>query len=446
MKENNMEKYIVQGQAQLTGETEVSGAKNVALKALVAACLTSEKVIIRNIPRISDLFTMVSIIKKLGGQIDIEDHVATIHIPEFSNTKISLEDASHTRTSSMLIAPLLVRASSAIIPNPGGCRLGARPIDRTIEGLKKMGAEIDYDSDDGYFHARADGLRGIEYTFDKNTHTGTETLLIAAVLAKGKTVLTNAALEPEVDELIEMLISMGAKIVRKDGRVIEIDGVSSLSGTDITIKPDRNEIVTFAIGAIVTRGDVFIKGAKHEYLKEFLEKLEDVGGGVEEKADGIRFFYKGPIKAGDVLTTPYPGFMTDWQAPWAVLMTQAEGESIIHEAVFENRFSYIKELKKMGAKSTLFNPPVDNPQEFYNFNLEDDDPEFFHAVKIKGPTKLHNGIVTMSDLRAGATLVIAALAAEGETIIHGVSHVERGYEGFDRRLKSLGAHIEKVNE
>lgn len=441
-----MEKYIVQGGVKLSGETDVSGAKNVALKALVAACLTDEEVTIHNIPRISDLFKMVDIIKKLGGDITIDDHTAHIHISQFSHSRISLEDASHTRTSSMLIAPLLIRTGAAHIPNPGGCRLGARPIDRTIDGLRRMGAEIDYDSEDGYFHAQADGLNGITYTFDKNTHTGTETMLIASVLAKGKTVLENAALEPEVDELIEMLVSMGAKIKRTENRRIEIEGVEKLHKTEVTIKPDRNEIVTFAVAAIVTHGDVFIKDAKREYLKEFLEKLEEVGGGIEEKEDGIRFFYKGPIKAADVTTTPYPGFMTDWQAPWAVLMTQASGESIIHEAVFENRFTYIKELRKMGAKTTLFNPVVENPKEFYNFNPEDDNPEFFHAVSIKGPSKLHNGIVTMSDLRAGATLVIAALAATGETIIHGVSHVERGYEGFDNRLRSLGAHIEKVTE
>jgi UDP-N-acetylglucosamine 1-carboxyvinyltransferase len=182
------------------------------------------------------------------------------------------------------------------------------------------------------------------------------------------------------------------------------------------------------------------------YLKEFLEKLEEVGGGIEEKEDGMRFFYKGPLKATHIVTKPYPGFMTDWQAPWAILMTQAEGESIIHETVFENRFSYVKELKKMGAKITLFNPPIENPKEFYNFNPDDDDPEFFHAIKITGPSQLHNAIVSISDLRAGATLVIAALAATGESVIHGTAHVMRGYEQFDERLRSLGANIEIVNE
>ncbi len=441
-----LEKLLVTGGNRLNGSVRVSGAKNVALKVLVAACLTDEEVIIHNIPLISDVFVMIKIIEDLGGKVVIDDHTARVRVTDFRKNKISLDQASHIRTSSMFLAPLLLRNKQAVIPNPGGCRLGARPIDRTVDGLAQMGADISYNRDDGFFYASADLLKGIHYKFEKNTHTGTETLIISAVLAEGKTILENAAAEPEVDELIAMLNAMGAKIRRVEQRKIEIDGVEKLHGAEITIKPDRNEIVTFAIAGIITKGDIQIQGAKRDGLREFLEKLDEVGGGYEEKEDGIRFYYKGPLKSTSVTTAPYPGFMTDWQAPWAVLMTQAEGDSIIHETIFSNRFGYVNELRKMGAKIDFFNPRVDNPASFYNFNPSDDQPEFFHAIKIHGPTSLHDAVVSISDLRAGASLVIAALAAKGETVIHGVHLIDRGYEQFEERLQQLGANIKRTYE
>jgi len=440
-----MNKFIVNGGNILQGRVSVSGAKNVALKALVAACLTDEEVIIHNIPKISDFFVMSDIIHELGGEVILEDHTAKVHVKSFSNNKISLDKAAHTRTSSMFLSPLLIRNKSALIPNPGGCRLGARPIDRTVEGLKSMGAEVDYVSDDGYFHATADELHGVHYTFDKNTHTGTETLIIAGVLAKGTTVLENAAAEPEIDELIDMLSSMGAKIKRVSSRKIEIEGVPKLHGAEFTIKPDRNEIVTFAIAGIITKGDVFIENISSSFIKEFLDELEKANGGYEEKSDGMRFFYKGDLNATDVTTLPYPGFMTDWQAPWAVLMSQAHGKSTIHETVFENRFGYVNELNKMGAHIEFYKPEVSDPATIYNFNAEDAKEENYQAIRIHGPVSLHNGVVSISDLRAGASLVLGALVAKGESIIHGVNYVRRGYEQFDERLKSLGADI-KVKE
>lgn len=441
-----MEKYVISGGKPLSGSMHVSGAKNVALKAIVASCLTDEEIIIHNVPLISDLNAMSNIIQKLGGKVTLSDHTMKITMRSFSRTDISLEDAAHTRTSSMFLAPLLLRTGNALIPNPGGCRLGARPIDRTVEGLRLLGADISYDSDDGFFHGKGSAFHGTNYAFDKSTHTGTETMIIAAVLAKGKTVLTNAAEEPEVDELIALLTSMGADIKRTGHRIIEITGVEKLHGAEFTVGPDRNEIVTFAIAAVLTKGDIFIHDAKREFLSDFIDILEDAGGGIEEKEDGIRFFSKGEILPTHVMTKPYPGFMTDWQAPWAVLMTQAKGESVVHETVFENRFSYIPELRKMGASITLFNPQVENQKEFYNFNMEDDNPEFFHAAKIQGPSSLHNAIVSITDLRAGATLVLAALAARGETVVHGIHHIKRGYEEFDQRLRTLGADIQVREE
>lgn len=441
-----MKNYVITGDNVLKGTIHVSGAKNSALKALVAACLTDEEVVIHNIPLISDFHVLSDIIKIFGGTVAIEDHTARIRLSAIKNVTIPLDMAAHARASVMFIAPLLARAKKAIIPNPGGCRLGARPVDRIVDGIDQMHASVTYKSEDGYFHAETDGLIGIDYTFEKNTHTGTETLIIAAATAKGTTILRNAAEEPEIDDLIALLNSMGAKITRSEKRVITIEGVEKLHGTTFTISPDRNEVVTFAIAAYVTKGDIFIEDAEKTNLDAFLQKLDEAGAGYEKKDNGIRFYYKGPLHAVDVTTAIHPGFMTDWQAPWAVLMTQAEGTCVVHETVFENKLGYVRDLMKMGAKMERFNPEVTNPSEVYNFNLDDDKPSFYHAVRITGPTKLHNAIVTMLDLRAGAAVVLAALAAEGDTIVHGVHLVERGYEAFDERLRSLGAAITVVEE
>jgi UDP-N-acetylglucosamine 1-carboxyvinyltransferase len=440
-----MNKFIINGGIKLKGEIQIFGSKNVALKVLVAACLTDEEVIVENVPLISDFITMGEIIVHLGGKVVFKDHAVSIRLPKFSSEKISLEKAVEIRTSYMFLAPLLARMGKAIIPNPGGCRIGARPIDRIVDGLEKMGVEIQYSSKDGYFHAIApNGLNGTQYVFAKNTHTGTETMILAAVLAHGQTILENAAEEPEVDDLIAFLNQMGAKIVRKNSRTIVIDGVSKLKGTKFRIGPDRNEVVTFAVAAIITGGDIFVRDIIRDGLNEFLDELTKCGGGFEEKDNGIRFFYKGELTATNVATSFYPGFMTDWQGPWAVLMTKANGVSTIHETVYENRFTYVEELKKMGADIVLYNPQLLNPEETYNFNIKDDEGSFLHAAKITGPAELHNAILNVSDLRAGATLVLAALAASGESTIFGIEHLDRGYEQFDKRLKDLGAKIKRV--
>lgn len=445
-----MERLIVNGGKKLAGTIGVTGAKNVALKAMVAACLTDQTVLIKNIPLISDFMVMVEIIRELGGKVKIIDHAAYIHMKKFKKEKISLEEAAKIRTSAMFLAPLLARIGKAIIPNPGGCRIGARPIDRTIKGLKKMGYAVDYNSKDGFFYLkkRSDLKRDeIIYRFDKNTHTGTETLIMAASLLYGtKTTLENAASEPEIDELINLLNQMGAKILRTKERTIVIKGVEKLTGTQFTIGPDRNEIVTLAIAAIVTKGDILVKGAQSVDLSPFIQRLEFAGGGVRMQKEGIRFFYKGELMGVDVQTSSYPGFMTDWQGPWSILMTQAKGETVIHETVYENRFGYVDELMKMGANIILFNPEIKDPEKIYNFNLSDNNPSYFHAIKVKGPVVLHNAVVKVSDLRAGATLILAALAAHGESTILGVEHLDRGYEKLEERLRSLGADIKRVRK
>ncbi len=442
-----MSKFVIRGGKRLSGSVSVSGAKNVALKALVAACLTDKKVVIKNIPLISDFMVMVEIIKELGGEVKISDHTITVQVKKIKKEKISLEEAAKIRTSAMFMAPLLSRKGVAIIPNPGGCRIGARPIDRTIKGLRAMGVSARYNSKDGYFYLKNSSKRGdVEYSFDKPTHTGTETLILASVLAKGKTILGNVAQEPEIDELINLLNQMGAKVKRGESNSIIITGVDKLKGTTFTIGPDRNEIVTLAVGAIITKGDILIKNANKVELAEFIKKLKEIGAGVEEGSDGIRFYYDKQIMSTDVTTSSYPGFMTDWQGPWAILMTQANGTSTIHETVYENRFGYVEGLKKMGARINLFNPEIKNPEKVYNFNLSDNNPDYRHAARIFGPTKLHNGVVEISDLRAGATLVLGAICASGESVIFGVNHLDRGYEMLEERLRSLGANIKRVKE
>src|SRR3990167_5162371 len=255
-----MERLEINGGKKLKGTVSMFGSKNVALKVFVAACLTSEQSLIENIPLISDVYAMSEIIKHLGGHIEFKNHKLTIQVKDFISEKISLEKAAEIRTSFMFLAPLLARGRKAIIPNPGGCRIGARPIDRIIGGLKRMGVKITYNSKDGYFHAEAPkGLLGTYYKFFKSTHTGTETMILAAVLAKGKTVLENAAQEPEVDELIAFLKRMGANIVREKPRRIVIEGVEKLHGASFKVFPDRNEVVTFAVASLITEGDIFIK-------------------------------------------------------------------------------------------------------------------------------------------------------------------------------------------
>lgn len=441
-----MNKFVITGGNKLQGEITIAGAKNAALKVLVAACLTGEKVVIHNVPLIADLFVMIEIMKELGVHVELVDHTVTIQAKQFAHSSIPLDMGARARTSSMFIGPLLARTKEAIIPNPGGCRLGARPIDRTVEGVGQLGVDITYHSEDGYFHAKTNGLKGTKYRFLKNTHTGTETMIIAAALADGTTILDNAAEEPEINDVIALINAMGGNVKRTGNRQITIVGAKQLHGAEFTISPDRIEVATFAIAAVITGGDIFVKDAHKAHIDAFMEKYKETGAGYEIKEDGIRFFANGTLRAVDVTTGIHPGFLTDWQAPWAILMTQAEGVASIHETVFENKLGYVKDLKRMGAKVKLFNPEVKDREATYNFNLEDDKPEYFHAVQIEGPTQLHNAVMTTLDIRAGAAIVLAALIAKGTSTIFGIEKLDRGYEGFETRLSKLGADIKRVDE
>ncbi|MBI4066309.1 UDP-N-acetylglucosamine 1-carboxyvinyltransferase [Candidatus Gottesmanbacteria bacterium] len=443
-----MDTFIITGGKPLRGEVKLRGAKNVALKLMVASLLTDEPLVIHNVPEIRDVAIMLEVLASLGTKVDRKGSTLTIHNGHARQFQVPLDIGARLRTSSMVVGPLLARYGKAMIPNPGGCRIGARPIDRHIAGVRSLGAVIEYHSEDGYFYATSpEGLRGTSYEFTKNSHTGTETMILAAVLAQGTTVIKGAAEEVEVDELIALLGHMGARIRRSAGREITIEGVNLLHGSEYTITPDRNEEVTFAIAAAVTGGDVTVIGSQRQHLGSFLSAFDAAGGVYEELDETHTRYSRGPIlRAVDVATAPHPGFMTDWQAPWAVLMTQATGLATIHETVFENRFGYVEELVKMGAQIEPIEPEVADPEKLYNFNWEDHKPGDIHAVRIHGPTKLHNAILMMSDLRAGATLVLAALAAEGESVLHGVEQIDRGYEKIEERLRALGAQIERVKE
>jgi len=441
-----MEKFIVNGGKQLSGKFVLSGAKNVALKACIASLLTKDKIILKNIPHIWDVKLMLEVLNSLGVKGHLHDHVLELVNNQTGQTCVPLEIGARFRTSSMVIGPLLALKGKAQIPNPGGCRIGARPIDRHIEALKSMGAEIRYDSKDGFFYASATGLKGATIKFPKNSHTGTETIILSAVLACGVTIIENAAEEVEVDDLINILNQMGADIKRIEPRIIRINGVDHLHGAEYSIMPDRNEEATVAVLAAASKGSVIVSGSKMSNIKAFLEEYEKAGAGYEVIDENtVRYFYKGKINPVNITTSPHPGFMTDWQAPWAVLMSQADGISVIHETVFESRFSYVEELRKMGARIETFRPEVKNPEKVYNFNT--DNKESNHqAIKIWGPTKMHNAVLEMHDLRAGATVLIAALIASGISVLYGVEQIDRGYESITEKLIGIGADIKRIKE
>lgn len=437
--------FVVYGGKKLAGTVQISGAKNIALKVLTSSLLFNDKVILNNIPRIRDVFEVMNLINALGATAEfIEKNTVMIDPSTLKEKTLDLLFASKIRTSFMFFAPLLHAFKECFIPNPGGCRLGARPIDRIIDGLKALSVEVEYNSETGFFHAKLPVLPHGTFRFPKISHTGTELLVMMAVLSDQTSVIENAALEPEIDDLISFFNEAGAKI-RREGTSIIVDGVAELKQQKpYTIAGDRNEAVTYAVLALTTQGDITLEGIPVHLVEKFDRVLDEMGAGIEKKSDtSIRYFYKGPLKAMSIETGPHPGFMTDWQPPMAVLLTQAAGESMIHEKLFENRFSYVSELKKLGADIEYANPEVPNPKEFYEFNYEEGQT-YQQAITIKGPQKLHNGVMNIADLRAGATLAIAALIAPGESIVNGASHMERGYEDFASKVTALGGDIAKA--
>ncbi len=436
-------KYIITGGKKLHGEVALSGAKNAGFKALIAALLADNPSQICGLSLISEIEFAKETIVSLGGKITAksEPHCLMVDPVNLNAFEIPAQIGVKSRSSTMYVGPLLKKFGQAILPIPGGDKVGARPIDRHLEGLEALGAKIKFA--DGIFAVSAPSrLKGSHYRFHKNTHTGTETLLMCAVWADGITILENAAAEPEVDDLITLLNSMGAKIMRLDARTIRIVGVNSLRGVHHTVMKDRIEAATFACLALATGGNIKVLGADPLVLTALLEKINEIGGRWEKDAQGVRFWFEKSLTATDVMTSFYPGFMTDWQPIWTALMTQACGESVVHETIYENRFQHISDLEKMRGRFQLFNPKVPNPETIYNFNLSDDKPENFHAVRIFGPVNLQGSEIKIHDIRRGATILLAGLAAHGRTIISDPDdQIKRGYENLTGRLQKLGADI-----
>src|SRR5438128_4563351 len=422
----DMDKLVIRGGNPLLGTIRVSGAKNAALPAMAAAILTEEPVILENIPQVRDIETTRKLLAEMGAEVELgygrAQHRTTICCRDLASPEASYELVKTMRASTLVLGPLVARCGRARISLPGGCAIGARPIDLHIKGLQRLGAVITQEH--GFVEARADRLRGAEVVFDTITVTGTEDLLMAAVLAEGETIMLNCAREPEVADLADLLNKMCAHIEGAGTSTIRVKGVSKLHGAKHRIIPDRIEAGTFIIAGALTGGDLNVAGCDPRHFMALLQKLGEVGVKTAYSADSVRVMGDAPLKASDIVTEEYPGFPTDVQAQYMVLATQAEGTSIITENIFENRFVHAQELVRMGA----------------NIKIEGS-----RAV-VRGRSPLSAAAVLASDLRASASLVLAALVADGETIIDRVYHIDRGYEHIEEKLRGVGAEIRRIGE
>ena len=409
------------------GTIRVSGAKNAALPAMAAALLTDEPVVLENVPDVRDIETTRKLLVALGAEVELgygrAHHRTTINCKNLNaSPEASYELVKTMRASTLVLGPLVARMGCARISLPGGCAIGARPIDLHIKGLERLGATITQEH--GYVEARAQRLRGNHIVFDKITVTGTEDLMMAASLAEGETVMENCAREPEVSDLAALLNKMGARIEGAGTGTVRIQGVEKLRGARHRIIPDRIEAGTFIIAGALTGGDLMVSGCEPRHLGALLQKLQEVGVKLHESADAVRVIATDPIRAVDMSTEEYPGFPTDMQAQYMVLATQADGTSIITENIFENRFMHAQELVRMGA----------------NIKIEG------RRAVVRGKTTLSSAAVLASDLRASASLVLAALVADGETIIDRVYHIDRGYERIEEKLRGVGAQVKRIGE
>ncbi len=414
-----MDKLIINGGRPLKGEIEVSGAKNAALPVIAASILASGESTINKVPGLRDVKTMGRLLTNMGAEFSHKGSKAIINTDKINNCEAPYELVKEMRASVLVLGPLLARFGRAKISLPGGCAIGARPINLHLMGLEKMGAKIELEA--GYVIATAKRLKGASIYFDTSTVTGTENIMMAAALAKGVTVLENAAREPEVIDLASALRAMGAKIKGDGESVIEVEGVDELKPFTHTVIPDRIEAGTFMTIAGITGGDVTIRGCMLDHLHAFLIKLKAAGIKFEEVSNGVRVI--GPMrpKAVDIKTAPYPGFPTDMQAQFMALMSIAQGTSIITETIFENRFMHVAELMRMGADISFKGS----------------------TATVRGVKKLKGAHVMATDLRASASLVVAALRAEAETTLHRLYHLDRGYEKMEEKLKRLGANVRR---
>lgn len=435
-----MSSFKITGGTPLIGSVRLGGAKNASFKLMIAAACGVGESRLLNMSNIGDVDVTFRTLEALGVKCTrpgdnvvyiVGNGIHTDTIPKFTGEK--------SRAATLFAGLLLNKKGSAIIPLPGGCSLGDRPVERHLDGLRAMGATVEC-TDIGFVMKAPEGLHGAEYTFEKKSHTGTEALIIAAVLAKGKSVIHNAGLEPEIDDLISFFNAMGGRVKRVE-ETIEIEGVERLHGATHWVMPDRNEAVSYACMAIATKGDIIVENAKEKHLTAFLSKLDEIGGRYEIEDYGIRFWYDQPLKAIDIITAPEPGFMTDWQPLWTTMMTQAGGTSTVIEAVHNNRLAFTSQLNTMGASIELFDPA--GSEDTYQFDWPEKTHNF-HAARVHGPSRLMGTRLTVPDLRGGATLVLAAIMAEGESVIDNIELIDRGYEHFDDRLTNLSAKIERI--
>jgi len=420
-----MDKFVIRGGNPLIGTVRISGAKNSALPCMAAAILTEDEVTLENIPQVRDIETERRLLASMGAEVELgygrAQHRTTICCRTLSDPVAKYEIVKTMRASSLVLGPLVARAGIARVAMPGGCAIGGRPIDLHIKGLELMGATITQEH--GYLEARADRLRGAHLVFDKITVTGTEDLLMAAVLAEGETLMENCAREPEVTDLAALLTAMGAKIEGAGTSTIRVRGVSRLHGARYRINPDRIEAGTFLVAGAITSGDLIVANCNPEHLGAVIAKLEQAGARINILGpDTVRVRSDGPLRAADVSTEEYPGFPTDMQAQYMALATQSVGVSTIKENIFENRFMHVQELVRMGA-----NIKVDGS-----------------VATVRGAAKLSAAAVMCSDLRASASLVLAALVADGESILDRVYHMDRGYERIEEKLRAVGAQIRRM--
>ncbi len=414
-----MDKILIQGGQPLKGEITISGAKNAALPILAATLLSSEPLRLKRVPKLGDITTIKRLLEKIGASIDEDADVCTIQVKQIKNNEAPYAWVKTMRATILVLGPLLARCGEVHVSLPGGCAIGARPIQLHLEGLKKMGAEVRIDH--GIIHAKAKKLKGAAIYFEVPTVTGTENLMMAASLAEGTTILENAACEPEVVDLARFLNACGAQILGAGTDRIVINGVSSLSGTGYEIMPDRIETGTFMIAASITKGDLILKKCRPSEMVSIIEKVRASGSEVYEEKELLRVTGK-RIRAVDVKTLPYPGVPTDMQAQLMSLMSLSDGLSVITETIFEARFNHVAELRRMGAQIRL---------------------EGNHAI-IKGVSKLSGAPVMASDLRASASLILAGLVAEGETEVTRIYHLDRGYSEMEQKLSAVGASIQRI--
>jgi len=420
-----MDKFVIRGGNPLLGTIRVSGAKNSALPCMAAAILTQDEVILENIPQVRDIETERRLLVAMGAEVELgygrAQHRTKICCRTLSDPEAKYEIVKTMRASSLVLGPLVARVGMARVAMPGGCAIGGRPIDLHIKGLEKMGATITQEH--GYLEARAERLRGTHLVFDKITVTGTEDLLMAAVLAEGETLMENCAREPEVSDLAALLTAMGAKVSGAGTSTITVQGVSSLHGARYRINPDRIEAGTFLIAGAITGGDMIVANCNPSHLGAVIARLGEAGVRIDQLGpDSLRVRSEGNLRAVDISTEEYPGFPTDMQAQYMALATQSEGVSMVKENIFENRFMHVQELVRMGA-----NIKVDGK-----------------TATIRGASKLSAAAVMCSDLRASASLVLAALVADGESILDRVYHMDRGYERIEEKLRGVGAQIRRL--